>query len=370
MKNETGYEWKRRAGERADDLVWHRAVAELGLGPELEDLEREARSDADAGDRERAKGLRARLERAEARVLAASPLRRALVLTALLVVGTAVSAGLMVLASRIAIAVASALPGLLGDRPLRLHVAVAHVAVIAVMLVLVASGARPREPQGPVARQAWRQFRRGWVVLWCAWLALYAWLGLVWSAAPAAASDGSLLAALGEPIADLLNVASAAVFFYLFLVLDRPSVKADGIPDRDRTFRRSLFGVALVCGATATLSVLGRLDLAGLATLGPLLGSLLVAISMAFFVGRLSDSHLEVRRALLAPLYFYVAIQVLWHLFVMQGAADELASSLVLCGALALKVYLFALVTRWIQDGELQRYFDEVAFPRLPSDIH
>ena len=159
------------------------------------------------------------------------------------------------------------------------------------------------------------------------------------------------------------------MFFYLFLVLDRPSVKAEGLPQRDLAFRRSLLGVGVVCGTAAAVSILGRFEVLGLAGFGPTLGSILVAISMAFFVGRLSDSHMKVRRSLLAPLYFYVALQMLWHLFVMAGGENQVANALVLFGALVLKIYLFALVTRWIQDGKLQTYFDEVAFPRFSSDL-
>jgi len=347
----------RAESERADDLLWHGAVADLELGPDFDQLEREAgREVSPVG----------RLKQLEARLLRMGAVKRAVVLAPLTIAAMVLLAGVTIAVVRGLTGVTATLMQVLGDRPLRLHVAVAHVVVMAVLLVLVFTNARPSEPDGPIARQAWRQFRRGWSLLWCSWLALYSWLGLYWSMESVGVSAWSRW---GPPVADLLNVVSAAAFFYLFLVLDRPSVKADGVPERDRTFRRSLVGVAVVCGATAMLSIMGRFELLGLEAFGPLMGSLLVAISMAFFVGRLSDSHLQVRRALLAPLYFYVAIQVLWHLSVMQEAAGEVANALVLCGALALKVYLFALVTRWIQDGQLQRYFDEVAFPRLPSDL-
>ncbi|MFT7676301.1 MAG: hypothetical protein ACI8QC_000271 [Planctomycetota bacterium] len=103
-------------------------------------------------------------------------------------------------------------------------------------------------------------------------------------------------------------------------------------------------------GSARRLATTGGLLLASMGALA-MLTLAAVRLLVAFFVGRLGDSHLKVRRALLAPLYFYVAIQVLWHLFVMQGTASELANSLALCGALALKVYLYALVTRWMQVG-------------------
>ena len=350
-------------GELTDDVVWHGVVAELGLGPDLERLEElERRDRAGSGG----PGERGWIGRVEALLGRVPPPARGVALVGLLGAGAAGLAVGTVVATRLLVGVAGALPGLLGDRPLELYAALAHVVVVAVFLVLLGSGAAPREPFGLVPRNAWRQLRRGWTLLWCSWLALYVWLGAYWGLERGASAFWDRL---GPPIADLLNIASSAVFFYLFLVLDRPSVKADGLPERDRTFRRSLAGVGIVCGAAALLSILGRFGRLGLDSLGPQLGSILVAISMAFFVGRLSDSHLRVRRALLAPLYLYVAIQMLWHLFVMHGTASETGYALVLFGALALKVYLFALVTRWMQDGELQRYFDEVAFPRLPSDL-
>jgi len=347
------------ASRRADDLFWHGAVEELGLAPDLDRLEREATEEEHPR-----LGL---AERLETRLSALPPLPRTAAITAGAVLATVALAALLALLKAVLLAIGTGLPALLGERPLEFHASLAHVVALALILIVLLSGREPGTPTGLVAQRAWSQFRRGWLLLWLAWLALYLWMSAYWGRK---ASDAAgFWNDWGAPVADLLNVASSAVFFYLFLVLDRPSVKADGLPERDRAFRRSLLGVGTVCGAAALLSILGRLERFDLAQFGPTIGSILVAISMAFFVGRLSDSHLKVRRSLLAPLYFYVALQMLWHLFVMAGGENAVASALVLFGALALKVYLFALLTRWIQDGKLQRYFDEVAFPRLASDL-
>ena len=320
-----------------DDLFWHATVERLGLN-----------DPPPAASAERPTAPRA------------SPLR-----AGALAVPTAVAIAAAAVAAKTgAVALAAALPELLGERPLELYGALSHVLVLAVLIALVLAGAPPQEPAGTVARNAWRQFRRGWLVLWASWFVLYAWLAVYW-----AREGGATWRAWGSAAADVLNLVTSAVFFYLFLVLDKPSVKAVGEPERDGAFRTSLFWIACTCGAIALLSIGGRFGWLGLEQVGPALGSMTVAVSMAFFVGRLSDSHLKVRRSLLAPLYVYVAIQMLWHVVVVVGGASEAATSLVLGGALALKVYLFVLITRWMADGALQTYFDEVAYPRLPADL-
>jgi len=343
----------------ADDLFWQQTLEELQLGPDLEELEREARQ----ADRSRATTW----ERVETLVEGFPfPLRFGLITVTMLAGACVLAAGLS-LGKELLILLGTGLPSLLGDRPLEFHASIAHVVALAMILVVLLSSRAPRAPEGLVAQRAWSQFRAGWSLLWFAWMALYVWMTAYWGLR--GETDTGFWSRWGPPVADLFNVLSSFVFFYLFLVLDRPSVKAEGLPQRDRAFRRSLFSVGTICASAALLSILGRLGYFQLMEFGPTIGSILVATSMAFFVGRLSDSHLKVKRSLLAPLYFYVALQMLWHLSVMAGAQHQLANALVLFGALVLKVYLFALLTRWIQDGKLQTYFDEVAFPRLPSDL-
>ena len=274
----------------ADDLFWQETVEELGLGPDLQELEREARQVRDE-DTSRVRKVEAFLER-RGRVA------RYLWVGAGVALGTALVAAALVLTKELLVLVGTGLPSLLGDRPLEFHASIAHVVALAMILVVLLSSRAPSEPEGLVARRAWHQFRRGWSCLWFAWMALYVWMAAYWGLG----GDGEqgFWARWGPPVADLFNVLSSFVFFYLFLVLDRPSVKAEGLPQRDRAFRRSLLAVGTICAATALLSILGRFGLFELDAFGPTTGSILVAMSMAFFVGRLSDSHLKVKRSLLA----------------------------------------------------------------------
>lgn len=322
----------RDVGELRDDVFWHEVVDDLGLGPVAEET-------TQATDDRRARW-------------------RPLVYVGAVLLAAAVFVGVKA-ALRIA---GQELPG---DDVLSFWLALAHLLVVGVVLVMILSAAPVASPKVPVARGAWRQFKLGWTWLWVGWIALYGWLAVKFGVTGA----GETWERFASCVADVLNIASSFVFFYLFLVLDKPSVRALGDPERDRDFRRSVTAVLVLSGTVALLSVLGRLGLFELQEDGPLLGSVFSAVAMAFFVGRLSDSHLKVRRALLAPLYLYVAIQMFWHLFVAVGAAGESGFGVVLGLALLLKIYLFAVITRWMGDGKLQTYFDEVAFPRLPTDL-
>ncbi len=325
-----------------DDLFWYRTVRDLGADPDAEATTATPPHSTQKGTEPWADSVRIGLALA-----ASSALLAALTL--------ALRSGL--------VRVARELPAFLGSKPLKFYVALAHILALGLILTLLVTKVSSRAPESPVAQRAFRQFERGWNALWASWLGLYVWLALAWGEAFASGSPWVMA------IADLFNISSSGIFLYLFLVLDRPSVKATGEPARDRAFRTSLFGVVSISGAVGIASVLGRFELFHAGEFGPMLGSILAAISMAFFFGRLSDSHMKIRRALLAPLYLYVAIQMLWHLFQQDTAGSEVAHSLVFCGALLLKVYLFAVVTRWIATGTLQTYFDEVAFPRLAADL-
>lgn len=324
---------ERKTEDARDDLFWHEIVEDIGLGPKSDALVEEA-GDGRAG---------------WGRTLA--------------YVGSVLLGACVFVGATEALRVASEqFSG--GDDAFSFWLTCAHILVVAVLLVMIASAAPVASPKVPVARRAWRQFKRGWTWLWAGWLALYGWLAVKFGVDGGATWDMT-----ASCVADVLNIASSFVFFYLFLVLDKPSVRVVGLPERDREFRRSLNTVMVVAATVALLSVLGRVGLFRLEWEGPLLGSVFSAVGMAFFVGRLSDSHMKVRRALLAPLYLYVAIQMFWHLFVAVGPAGEAGFGIVLGLALILKVYLFAVITRWMGDGKLQTYFDEVAFPRVPADL-
>jgi hypothetical protein len=254
-------------------------------------------------------------------------------------------------------------PQLLTFPPFDFGVALLHVLVIALFLVLRftefgAGTKRAASPMSP-AGQAHNQFLRGWTSIWIVWLVLYSWLAVCWGIAHQRVPLEPLDSRLVWAIADVLNMASAVAFFYVFLVLDQPSVPTAADADRDRGFRVSLVGICVVSALVATLSALGRYQVFGLDIGGPLLASLLAAVAMAFLFGRLDSHNMKVRRWTLAPLYLYVAIQVVWGGFSETGHASGLRSAL-FCLALLLKLYLFVVVTHWLREGYIFAYLQRI----------
>ena len=249
----------------------------------------------------------------------------------------------------------------------------AHVAFIAAALIQIASDRRrfalPEGARGIVPR-VWKQFLLGWTLLWGAWLALYSCLAF-----------SSFME--GQPpthrwasaTAEVIQIVSSYAFLYLFLILDRPSVPLTEHPQRDRDFRTSLAAVQVVCGITAVLSIAGHFAWApGLKPLAVWTVSLLAAVSMMYFFMGLGYRELRIRRLMLAPLFLYVAIQMLYPVIAgLESSREEglalPSAELLLWVALILKIHLFRLVTQWIHKGRLIEYLEEVKFPRTFRDL-
>jgi hypothetical protein len=244
--------------------------------------------------------------------------------------------------------------------PLRFAIALAHVPLMAAFLFLRQSGigmVRGEEclPRSPLARRAFVQVLDGTTWLVASWMALYAWLAYLWSGSTVlgAWTHGPK----GLVLADAFNTAGSAAFFYLYLVLDKPSVSDADQPARDGEFRRSWIGVLAVCVSTVAVTLLGRHGWLGLQEIGPLAGSFLAAIAMMYFFGQLDYRYMRVRRLWIAPLYLYVAIQMAWHEIARAGDGSGYAEVL-LIAALVLKAYLLGMLLLWIRDRTLQKYLD------------
>jgi hypothetical protein len=247
--------------------------------------------------------------------------------------------------------------------PLLRFVAFAHVLVVSAgyLLLLVEGGfagaARAeRLPRGPLARRAYAQVLFGLGLLAAAWGQLYLWLFSIWSEAGVLGAWAA--GPKGLALADAWNTLASFAFFYLYLVLDLPSVRSEEDAGRATPFRRSLAGVGLLCGAVAVLALLGRHGWLGLERLGPLSGSLLAAVSMMYFFGKFDYRFMRVPRPLIAPLYVYVAIQIAWHEI---APGDATFAEGLFVAALLLKAYLFALLWVWLRKRTLQRYLDFAA---------
>lgn len=246
--------------------------------------------------------------------------------------------------------------------PLLRLVAFAHVVVVSAgyLLLLVEGGfvgtRTEGMPRGPLARRAFRQVLFGLALLSVAWGQLYLWLFSIWS--DAGALGAWARGPKGLALADAWNTLASFAFFYLYLVLDLPSVRSAEDAERAAPFRRALAGVGLLCLAVAVLALLGRHGWFGLERLGPLAGSLLGAVAMMYFFGKFDYRFMRVPRPLIAPLYVYVAIQIAWH-EIAPGEAAYAEGLFV--AALLLKAYLFGLLWVWLRRRTLQRYLDFAA---------
>ncbi len=192
------------------------------------------------------------------------------------------------------------------------------------------------------AARAWRQFRRGTLALWLAWLLLYAWL----IAAPWLELDADR----GWPraVSEVLNLLSGLCLHWLFVVLDRPTVGAG----------RATAARCLWIYAPVTLWVVAVA--AGWLPVGPewiVVGAVMVSVSTMFFVARLGSHLMSIPRYALAPLFVFAAIQPLWASLLGPDAASV---TVVLLGvALMAKGCLFAVLTA--AAGQLSDYFETQA---------
>ncbi len=196
----------------------------------------------------------------------------------------------------------------------------------------------------PIARKCLAQFIAGWRCAWALWFALYAWL---WA-----------LAALGRnpyPVADILNCLTSFPLFWCFFVLDKPSVPAPGRPERDASFRKAV-GVTWGIGAgIALLAAAGRMHVWGMNEF--CLGFLGIydGLAIAFLAGRFDSHWIRVPRWMLAPLYGYALIQMIYVFFFNLPAEWQVYTYLL---ALLFKVCLFLVVTHLLHAGNLRIYLE------------
>jgi hypothetical protein len=222
-----------------------------------------------------------------------------------------------------------------------------HAAVAGLLLGIQFTGIlKPRTIGAghPIARKCLAQFIAGWRCAWVLWLALYTWL---WA-----------LTAVGRnpyPVADVLNCLTAFPLFWCFFVLDKPSVAAPGQPERNASFRKAI-GVTWGIGAgVMLLAVAGRMHVWGLNEF--CLGFLGIydGLAIAFLVGRFDSHWIRVPRWMLAPLYAYALIQMIYVFFFDLPAEWQIYTYLV---ALLLKVCLFLVVTHLLHAGNLGVYLE------------
>ena len=223
-----------------------------------------------------------------------------------------------------------------------------HAAIAALLLAIQFTPfLRPQgsvEQDHPIARKCLSQFIAGWRWAWVAWLALYAWLWMN-------AGGG------GRPdaVADILNCLTSFPLFWCFFVLDKPSVAVPGDPERNASFRKAIGTIWGIGAGVAVLAVAGRLHLWGLNEFGLVFMGIYDGLAIAFLVGRFDSHWMKVPRWMLAPLYGYALIQMIYVFFFTLPPAWQIYTYLV---ALLFKVCLFLVVTHLLHAGNLRQYLE------------
>lgn len=223
-----------------------------------------------------------------------------------------------------------------------------HAAIAALLLAIQFTPfLRPQaiaERDHPIARKCLAQFIAGWRWAWVAWLALYCWLWVN--------SNSS-----GRPdvVADILNCLTSFPLFWCFFVLDKPSVAVPGDPERNASFRKAIGTIWGIGAGVAVLAVAGRLHLWGLNEFGLVFMGIYDGLAIAFLVGRFDSHWMKVPRWMLAPLYGYALIQMIYVFFFKLPPAWQVYTYLV---ALLFKVCLFLVVTHLLHAGNLRRYLE------------
>lgn len=236
-----------------------------------------------------------------------------------------------------------------------LHVLVCGIFVFIILHSEESSRRTKPKWSGDEARRTFYQFIKGWTAVWTTWFMLY--LIMMIFSFPGEGYE------ICEPcylsVIDFLNISNSVVFFYIFLVLDMPSVPGKRRQNRDQPFRKALKWIYVISFFILLLSALGRFSFFGLQKLGPFFSGFLVAISMSYVFGRLDSHYLGADRRMLAPLYFYAAIQVIGPMLLELsiGVYQTLFFILVL----ALKVILFFVFYSWQRGRLFERYINKAS---------
>lgn len=236
--------------------------------------------------------------------------------------------------------------GMVPPVPPILHLVQAAIAAL-LLAVQFTSFLKPQpiaQRDHPIARKSLAQFIAGWRWAWACWLAFYLWLWLH-------AGSG----ARPDPIADILNCLTSFPLFWCFFVLDKPSIALPGDPERNAAFWRAVGTTWGVGAGVALMAVAGRLHLWGLNEFGLVFLGLYNGLAIAFLVGRFDSHWMKVPRWMLAPLYGYALIQMIYVFFFQLPAEWQIYSYLV---ALLFKVCLFLVVTHLLHAGNLRRYLE------------
>lgn len=202
-----------------------------------------------------------------------------------------------------------------------------------------------------VARKSFRQLIKGWEYVGLTWLLLYAFVSCVWIFDEILVIPRSIFGV----VADLFNLLNSFAFFYIFLVMDMPSVPSKDNPQRDHPFKKAWNGIVFTGCLCLLISLPSRIGLFQDNVIGSLPLASFCALSMTYFVGCLDSYYLEIKRVMLAPLYLYAIYQVIGpFLIASEGLTNYLDGYLL--GAAILKTYLCFVIILWFKEKSFQKY--------------
>lgn len=215
----------------------------------------------------------------------------------------------------------------------------------------------------PSIRNSFRKLMLGWRLLWLVRLLLYSWIGV---------NCFGLHHGIGSTwtwyVSDAFHLLVGFFYYFLFFVLDPPSMTTESTPDSGIVFRRGITTVALLGCVVFVASVLvashqstpppqeGITDIFANKLIATYTG-----IGMAFFIGRLDSHYLRMPRVVLAPMYLYVIVQPLWGRIEGTDLSTPNADRIVIFGlVLILKFVFFYSIAKWIRGGKFLHYLIKI----------
>lgn len=212
------------------------------------------------------------------------------------------------------------------------------------------------------ASNSFKQLLWGWQLLWLTWILFYGCLAAQWLHLVNGITLGILGSAsrvLGH-MSELLNLINGFFFYYLFFVLDQPSVPTAADPERANPFRRNCavtFGIGIAIFGLSTYLLWGE-TIEGSKLLLPKLVPAYIAVGMTFFFGRLDSHYLKLPRIILAPLYLYAVIQLFWEYNTFADNKTFIPERITIFSiALILKFVVFLTLSKLIRHERFRRYF-------------
>jgi hypothetical protein len=193
------------------------------------------------------------------------------------------------------------------------------------------------------------------------WILLYLWFAYFWSATPSDffGYDSQVVLWI---VADFFHVCAAFSFFLCFAALEYPTRQSGDAELQERRNKNKLY-IALLSLGFFAFSVAGRCKLWNMENIGPLVLAGWTALSMQYFFGKLDSFNLKLPRILIAPLYLYVLVQMMWPSMLGYLSAKE--TLLILILTFIFKSYFLLLCLYLIKVSRFNGYFNQCA--RYPA---